>query len=394
ILVESLRGEEQDEEILFYTRTMFNESMDFLKNHLVELIGIEEELEWQKFMEFKFDAEEEKILQDLITMVADVLREGKVEFSKVESLNFFGTMAQKFEMIEETIVFYVAVVGKDQENLVAIYNLGLLYAKIGNMDEAIQQFTNILQFEPNNANALSKLGDIYLHRKNDFQLAADYYKQVLETNNEDITTGLKLTAALSKLENFDEAISVIIKLLSVEDTNPDLWLNYAVLLVKQVQFEEALDAYNKALDIAPKDWDFREKAENEKTRVEQIINAPEYTEADDESLHYMVDEERKIKLSKVFIFAQDPVDDEVFMAIFDWFKQSKEKYNVPADLVPKYGSIIDQEQFPLDPLRAQGFAEVVFKEQFEIELDLSKFHHELYDLEGYGKIIVFMEEDI
>ena len=392
ILVESLQSEEQDEEILFYTQTMFNESMDFLKDHLVELIGIEEELDWEKFQDYKFESEDEKHLQDLIVIVANVLRDGKVEFSKVETLNFFGTLAQKFEMIEETIVFYVAVVGKDQENLVAIYNLALLHAKMGNMEEAIQQFNNILQFEPSNVNALSKLGDIYLHRRKDFQLAADYYKKVLETEPEDITTGLKLTAALSKLDLFDEAVSVIIKLLSLEDSNPDLWLNYAVLLVKQVQLEEALDAYNKALDIAPDNWDFREKAENEKARVEEIINSPEYAESDDESLQYKVDDERKIKVNKLFIFAQDPVDDEVFMAIFDWFKLSKEKYSVPDNLVPKYGSIIDQNDFPLDPLRAQGFAEVIFRDHFETELDLSRFHHELYDLEGYGKIIVFMEE--
>jgi len=392
ILIESLKEEGQDEEILFYTMTMFNESMDFLKDHLVELIGIEEEMDWPKFMDYKFEPEEEKTLRDLISMVAGVLRDGKVEFSKIETLNFFGTMAQKFEMIEETIVFYVAVVGKDQQNLIAIYNLGLLYAKIGNMDEAIQQFQNILEFEPNNTNTLSKLGDIYLHRRNDYKLASDYYKKVLEVDNKDVVTGLKLAAALSKASEFDEATSVIIKLLGVDESNPDLWLNYAVLLVKQVHFEEALDAYNKALDIAPKNWDFREKAENEKARVEQIINAPEYAETDDESLHYMVDEERKIKVSKLFIFAQEPVDDEVFMAIFDWFKKTKEKYNVPDDLVPKYGSIIDKEQFPIDPLRAQGFAESIFTEQFNKELDLSKFHHELYDLEGYGKIIVFMEE--
>ena len=181
-------------------------------------------------------------------------------------------------------------------------------------------------------------------------------------------------------------------MLSIEDSNPDLWLNYAVLLVKQVQFEEALDAYTKALDIAPKDWDFREKAETEKARVEEIINAPEYTETDDESLQYKVDDERRIKVRRLFIFAQDPVDDDVFMAIFDWFKQSKEKYSVPDQLEPKYGSIIDRDDFPLDPLRAQGFAEAIFKDQFEVDLDLSRFHHELFDLEGYGKIIVFMEE--
>ena len=105
----------------------------------------------------------------------------------------------------------------------------------------------------------------------------------------------------------------------------------------------------------------------------------------------MVEEEKPINVSKMFIFSQDPLDDEVFMAIFDWFKSSKPKYIVEDNLLPQYGSIMNPEEFPIDPLRAQSFAEVIWREQFDSDLELSIFYHELFDLDTYGKIIIFME---
>jgi hypothetical protein len=53
---------------------------------------------------------------------------------------------------------------------------------------------------------------------------------------------------------------------------------------------------------------------------------------------------------------------------------------------------MNEEQFPIDPLRAKDFGEIIWPEQFDKELDLSKFHCELFDLEAYDKIVVFMEE--
>ena len=106
----------------------------------------------------------------------------------------------------------------------------------------------------------------------------------------------------------------------------------------------------------------------------------------------MVDKSSKVLIDRLFIFAQKPLDDEVFLAVFDWFKSKKHKYLIEDTLEPKYGSIMNEDQFPIDPLRAKDFGEIIWPEQFDKDLDLSKFHCELFDLEGYDKIVVFMEE--
>ncbi len=392
ILLDNIE-EEEDQEIISYAISMIEETLNFLTNHLMEIIGVEEELDWKKFMEYKFESEEITFMEKILVLVAGGIESGKLTFEDLDILNVLGSLAQKLEMIEETIVFYQTVVKIDSKNVVSMYNLGLLYAKIGKFDEAIQQLKTILQYDESHLATIIKLGDMFFHGKNDFDSAAEYYQRAFDLQPDDCQTGLKLASVLSKKESFEEATHIIFTLLKDNNEDPDLWLNYAVLLVKQVKFDEALEAYNKALNLAPEDWNFREKAESEKDRVEQIVNAPEYTEIDDENLKVMVGEDKKINLIKLFIFAQDPLEDEVFMAIFDWFKTSKQKYQVAEGIMPKYGSIMNPEEFPLDPLRAQSFAEIVWGEQFESELLLATFHHELYDLDNYGKIIFFMEAE-
>ena len=392
ILIDNI-AEEEDQEIISYAVSMIEETLNFLTNHLMETIGVEEEMDWKKFMEYKYDSEEIVFMEKILVLVAGGIETGKITFEDLDILNVLGSFAQKLEMIEETIIFYQNVVKLDPKNVVSMYNLGLLYAKIGKFDEAIQQLEPILQYDENHFATIAKLGDMFFHGKNDLDSATKYYQRAFDLQPEDCITGLKLASVLSKQESFEEATHIIFTLLKDNNEDPDLWLNYAVLLVKQVKFDEALEAYNKALNLAPEDWNFREKAESEKDRVEQIVNAPEYTETDDENLKAMVVEDKKINLIKLFIFAQNPLEDEVFMAIFDWFKTSKPKYQVAEGIIPKYGSIMNTEEFPLDPLRAQSFAEVVWGEQFDSELSLAKFHHELYDLDNYGKIIFFIEAE-
>jgi tetratricopeptide (TPR) repeat protein len=392
ILIDNIKGEE-DPEIISYAASMIEESLSFLTNHLMELIGVEDEMDWKKFMEYKFDPTEIVFIEKILELTAAEIETEKLSFENLNILNVLGSLAQKLEMIEETITFYQNVVKLDPKNVVSMYNLGLLYAKISKFDEAIEQLESILQYDENHGSTLTKLGDMYFHGKEDFESASKYYQRAFDLKPTDCQIGLKLASVLSKKESYEEATHIIFTLLKDNNEDPDLWLNYAVLLVKQVQFDEALEAYNKALAIAPEDWNFREKAESERERVEQIVNAPEYVETDDDNLKAMVGEDKKVKILKVFIFAQDPLEDEVFGAVFDWFKASKPKYEVAEHVEPNYGSIMNPEEFPLDPLRAQSFAEVIWKEQFDSELELATFHHELYELDTYGKIIIFMQSE-
>ncbi|MHA1447085.1 MAG: hypothetical protein ACTSSN_10360, partial [Candidatus Heimdallarchaeaceae archaeon] len=122
ILLDNIE-EEEDQEIISYAISMIEETLNFLTNHLMEIIGVEEELDWKKFMEYKFESEEITFMEKILVLVAGGIESGKLSFEDLDILNVLGSLAQKLEMIEETIVFYQAVVKIDSKNVVSMYNL-------------------------------------------------------------------------------------------------------------------------------------------------------------------------------------------------------------------------------------------------------------------------------
>ena len=366
--------------------------LDQLTDYLHEIMGLEKEFDQQKFLDYTFNENDIEYLRNIVLLFGSKLQDQISDKESITSLIFMGALAQKLNLVDETVIIYNLILKLDKDNKVVLNNLGMLYAKMDAIDEAIDQFQHLLKLEPLNAKIHAKIGDLFLFKKQNYDKAIEFYNKSLEIDEYLFSTAMNLAAALSKKEDFDGATSVLLKCLKINEDVPDLWLNYAILLVKQLKFHEALEAYSKALEVAPNDWKLKERAETEKEKVEKILESPKYAETKEEDLRYMVDKSSKAAIDKLFIFAQKPLDDEVFLAIFDWFKSKKHKYLIENTLKPKYGSIMNEDQFPIDPLRAKDFGEIIWPEQFDKELDLSKFHCELFDLEGYDKIVVFMEE--
>lgn len=366
--------------------------LDLLTDYLHEMIGLEKEFDQQKFLEFTFSENDIEYLRNIVLLFGSKLQDQISDKESITSLIFMGALAQKLDLFDETVIIYNLILKLDKDNKIVLNNLGMLFAKMDAIDEAIDQFKLLLKLEPSNAKINAKIGDLLLFKKQDYDGAIDYYNKSLEIDESLYSTAMNLAAALSKKEDYDKATSILLKSLKTNEGIPDLWLNYAILLVKQLKFHEALEAYTKALEVGTDDWKFKDRAETEKAKVEKILESPKYAETKEEDLRYMVDKSSKVLINKLFIFAQKPLDDEVFLAVFDWFKSKKHKYLIEDTLEPKYGSIMNEDQFPIDPLRAKDFGEIIWPEQFDKDLDLSKFHCELFDLEGYDKIVVFMEE--
>jgi|TARA_B110000014_G_scaffold224116_1_gene182154 Flp pilus assembly protein TadD len=54
-------------------------------------------------------------------------------------------------------------------------------------------------------------------------------------------------------ENYNDALSFFEQALSLEPENPDLWNLKGMVLRSLGRYDEALDCYNKSLDIDPRD---------------------------------------------------------------------------------------------------------------------------------------------
>ena len=69
----------------------------------------------------------------------------------------------------------------------------------------------------------------------------------------DITDLTKSGKKLLDAENYNDAISFFDQALSQDPTNADLWNYKGIALRSLGRYEEALECYNKSLEIEPRD---------------------------------------------------------------------------------------------------------------------------------------------
>jgi len=120
--------------------------------------------------------------------------------------------------------------------------------------------------EPNNDDILFKIAYI-LQKSGDNTEALKYYKQALEIdkNNEFIHNSM---ASIYRANGEFTSAKIHLKAsLDIDDTNPITYYNYGNLLVDTQSDEEAVEMYEKAIELNP---DFEEaKEELEKLKVEK-----------------------------------------------------------------------------------------------------------------------------
>lgn len=125
----------------------------------------------------------------------------------------------------------------------------------GETTQAIEIYKNILSTEPKNQDALFALGAIH-QRQGEIEKARPYYSQLLEVNPNH-REGLNNFLALISDESPQEALAELGRL---EDRNPDfspIPAQQAVLLGKLGYFDEACNKMLRAMELAPENLTYK-----------------------------------------------------------------------------------------------------------------------------------------
>ena len=136
-------------------------------------------------------------------------------------------------------------------NADALHLLGLLYYQLKNYVYAIQFIRKALEFSPSDPDAYYDLGNA-LHEKGDLDEAITCYQKALHFDPNFIEAYNNLGFALQDKGQLDEAITCYQKAIELNPNYAEAYnnLGYAFYLKKE-QLEEALTYYHKALQLNP-----------------------------------------------------------------------------------------------------------------------------------------------
>jgi tetratricopeptide (TPR) repeat protein len=110
-----------------------------------------------------------------------------------------GKLREGMEVLER-------IVRDDPENVNVLYNLGMCYSELGNIDESIGTLEKCVELAPRHANALTALGFSY-SRRGEQEKALAKLKAALEIEPDNFYALKNHGAVLAKLGRYNEAIT-------------------------------------------------------------------------------------------------------------------------------------------------------------------------------------------
>jgi tetratricopeptide (TPR) repeat protein len=131
-----------------------------------------------------------------------------------------------------------------------LFNLGVVYTELGDWNNAIEYYKDLIKLDSKYSDAYYQLGTLYedLEKLED---ACDYYKKALEINDQDSLSLYNLANILDKQGNIEEAISIYYKIIKIDPLHSSTLNNLGAIHEQREEYSLALDFLIKSIEIDP-----------------------------------------------------------------------------------------------------------------------------------------------
>jgi tetratricopeptide (TPR) repeat protein len=135
-------------------------------------------------------------------------------------------------------------------NINEALQLALRKHQAGDLSLAATIYTEIIEFQPDNLNALLMLGITYVKLCN-YDAAINYFKEAIKINPSFTEAYYNLGNALRDKKQFDDALACYQKVLQLNPSHADAYVNLGIINRIKGIFSEEIICYQKAIEINP-----------------------------------------------------------------------------------------------------------------------------------------------
>lgn len=150
---------------------------------------------------------------------------------------------------EIAIQEYEKALAIEPENVDILVNLGAVCLQKRRVEPAINYFSKALTIDSNNSMGLYDIGKAYMF-KQDYRLAYLAFKQASDLLPNDLEIKQLMVSCLRSLGKYKDAVAIMLENIDKFSNNFDALMELGGDLKMLARYEEALDIYRKAADIA------------------------------------------------------------------------------------------------------------------------------------------------
>ncbi len=158
------------------------------------------------------------------------------------------------------------------QNARAQYNLGTVYGKENDFDNAIAHFEQALRLKSDFAEVYSNLG-LVLEKQGRHAEAIARYEQALQLKPDFAEAHLNFGVVLERLQKVSEAVRHYLEALRIKPDYPEAHINLAVILGQQGDFAGSANRYEAAIRLRPDDADLHSNLGNMQIRLGKLDEA-------------------------------------------------------------------------------------------------------------------------
>ncbi len=177
---------------------------------------------------------------------------GEVAHLSHSKLGVLYSQMKDFDSAEKHLRMAISVNPKDP---VDRYNLGYVYLQRKEPEKAIEEFKKSEEMAAGDVRLLENLGEAYFNLR-DYDRSADAYQKLLAINRRNVKVLSRIAEIYYEKGELDKAYEFYKKITTMEPASENAriaYLNMGNILDDTQQYNEAVDAYKKALAISPKD---------------------------------------------------------------------------------------------------------------------------------------------
>jgi len=179
-------------------------------------------------------------------------RIGEVAHKAYSRLGVIYTERKDFAEAEKYLKEAIAIRPNDAMNR---YNLGIAYLRQKKTAEAMEELSKAESLGENDAAMLEGIGEAYFSMKN-YDKSLEVYNRVRKTNERNVKILSRIGEIYYEKGELDNAYELFRKITVLEPATENArvaYLNMGNILDDAQRYEEAIEAYQKALSISPKD---------------------------------------------------------------------------------------------------------------------------------------------
>jgi tetratricopeptide (TPR) repeat protein len=189
---------------------------------------------------------------EYLKRAGDADKIGEIARLAYGKLGVIYTQRKDYDQAQKFLKLAISIAPKDPVNR---YNLGIVYLNLNETEKAVEEFMQAEELGKSDVDLLENLGDAYFNmRKYDRSLQT--YNRLLEINSRNIRILSRVAEIYYENGELDRAYDIYRKVTVLEPVSENAriaYLNMGNILDDAQRFNEAIEAYEKALALDPRD---------------------------------------------------------------------------------------------------------------------------------------------